>query len=344
MIAGGVICMGNRIVFGNLLDDPDSLFNCMNAAIFGTGAVNLINRAGVTERLLQGPATTADLAGLSGIPAASLERVLDFLQGHGVVERQSDGRWAGNARTIAAHDARGMLANVETSSMANSAWLAAMRGGTNPFEAYFGQPVFEYFATRPERSALFGQFMGWMTRRVTRLLFAEHRFAPFATVADIGGSMGDLLLAVLAEYPGTRGLLFDLPETVDLARPVIQASPLADRIDLVGGSFFEAVPAADLCLLKQILHDWTDEECCAILATIRKAIPPHGRLVVIDHILSEPPAPDEAQGTDMAMMVWAGGRERKLAEFAALFAATGFAVERVTRNPSGHSVIEVRPA
>lgn len=335
--------MGQRIVFGDLLDDPDSLFNCMNAAIFGTGAVNLINRAGVTARLLQGPATIAELAGVSSIPEAMLERVLDFLNGHGVLARAPDGRWTATARTAAALDARGMLANVETSMMANSAWLPALRNGNAPFEEHFGQPVFDYFSTRPERSALFGQFMGWMTRRVTRFLFAEHRFEPFATVADIGGSMGDLLLAVLAEYPGTRGLLFDLPETVDLARPVVSASPLAERVELVSGSFFEAVPVADLYLLKQILHDWTDEECRAILATIRRAIPAHGRLVVIDHILSEPPAPDEAQGTDMAMMVWAGGCERKLAEFQALFAATGFAIARLTRNPAGHSAIEVVP-
>lgn len=336
--------MANRIVFGDLLDDPDALFNCMNAAIFGTGAVNLINRAGVTERLLQAPASTADLAAISAIPEALLERVLDFLHGHGVLARSGDGTWTANARTAAALDARGMLTNCETSNLANTAWLAALRAGRTPFEEHFGQPVFAYFSTRPERSALFGQFMGWMTRRVTRFLFAEHRFAPFGTVADLGGSMGDLLLAVLDEYPGTRGLLFDLPETVALARPVVAASPLADRVDLVEGSFFEAVPVADLYLMKQILHDWTDEECRAILATIRRAIPAHGRLVVIDHILSEPPAPDEAQGTDMAMMVWAGGRERKLGEFKALFAATGFAVERVTRNTSGHSVIEVRPA
>lgn len=335
--------MGNRIVFGDLLDDPDSLFNCMNAAIFGTGAVNLINRAGVTERLLQAPASTAELAGISGIPEAMLERVLDFLNGHGVLERAADGRWTATARTAAAHDARGMLTNVETSMMANSAWLPALQQGHTPFEQFFGQPVFDHFATRPERSALFGQFMGWMTRRVTRFLFAKHRFEPFATVADIGGSMGDLLLAVLAEYPGTRGLLFDLPETVALARPVVAASPLADRVELVAGSFFEAVPVADLYLMKQILHDWDDDQCRAILGTIRRAIPPHGRLVVIDHIVSEPPAPDEAQGTDMAMMVWAEGRERKLVEFHALFAAAGFAITRLTRNPSGHSVLEVAP-
>lgn len=335
--------MHERLIFGDLLDDPDRLFTSLHAVVFGMGAANLVLRAGIAERLLVGPATTAELAELGAVPGDKLARVLDFLCGHAVLARLDDGRWAATERTATLIAARGYLANCESSALMNSAWLPALQAGHSNFTEYFGQPVFAYFADRPERSALFGEFMGWMTRRVTRFLFAEHRFHPFATVADIGGSMGDLLLAVLAEYPGTRGLLFDLPETVALARPVIAASPLAGRVELVEGSFFEAVPVADLYLLKQILHDWTDEECRTILATIRRAIPAHGRLMVIDHILSEPPAPDEAQSTDLAMMAWAGGRERKLAEFEALFAASGFAIDRLTRNPAGHSVLELIP-
>lgn len=335
--------MDERLVFGDLLDDPDRLFTSLHGVVFGIGAANLVLRAGVVEQLLAGPATTAELAAAASLPQDKLARVLDFLCGHAVLAQQADGRWAATPRTARLVEARGYLANCESSALMNSAWLPALQAGRSNFEEHFGQPVFAYFASNPQRAALFGEFMGWMTRRVTRFLFAEHRFQPFATVADIGGSMGDLLLAVLAEYPGTRGVLFDLPETVALARPVIAASPLADRVELAQGNFFESVPVADLYLLKQILHDWTDEECRQILATIRRAIPAHGRLVVIDHILSDPPAPDEAQSTDLAMMAWAGGRERKLGEFAALFASTGFAFERVTRNPAGHSAIEVRP-
>jgi hypothetical protein len=155
--------------------------------------------------------------------------------------------------------------------------------------------------------------------------------------------MGDFLLGVLAEYPGAKGILFDLPETVTMARTAIAASPLAGRVEIVGGSFFEEVPSADLYTLKQILHDWHDEECEQILGNIRRAINSGGRLAVMDHILNDTPAPDEAQGTDVAMMVWDTGRERKLADFERLFAATGFAIDRVTRNPGGHSVIEAVP-
>jgi len=156
--------------------------------------------------------------------------------------------------------------------------------------------------------------------------------------------MGVFLLGMLEQHPGARGILFDLPDVVEIARPMVAASPLAERVEIVGGSFFESVPAADLYTLKQILHDWHDEECERILRSIRAAINPGGRLAVIDHLLGETPQPDEAQSTDVAMMVWDTGRERKQSEFEALFAATGFRLDRVTRNPSGHSVIEAVPA
>jgi hypothetical protein len=171
----------------------------------------------------------------------------------------------------------------------------------------------------------------------------HHPFQPFAAVADIGGSGGDLLLAVLEQYPGTRGILFDLPEVVERARPVIAASPLAERVEIVGGSFFERVPVADLYLLKQILHDWHDDECRQILGQIRAVIAPEGRVAVIDHLLGDVPAPDESQGTDIAMMLWDTGRERKRHEMEAVLVSSGFRVDRVTANPAGHSVVEAVP-
>jgi len=329
--------------FGRYLDNPDELFMWINCAVMGVATVNLVNRAGITARLLEGPCSLEDLASHAQLPAAALARILDYLQAHEVIARSPDGHYHANARTPMLHVAAGYFANAETTATAASQLLPGLRQGRTPFDLQFGQPVFDYFAERPERSALFGRFMGFMTQRTLRFIFAQHRFLPFTTVADIGGSMGDLLLAVLAEYPGTRGILFDLPGTIDLARPVVAASPLVERVQLLAGSFFEAVPVADLYLLKQILHDWDDAGCREILGSIRRVIPAHGRLVAIEHVLADEPAPDEGQGTDIAMLILATGRERRLAEFTALFEATGFAIERVSRNPQGHSVIEVLP-
>lgn len=41
---------------------------------------------------------------------------------------------------------------------------------------------------------------------------------------------------------------------------------LVDRAQLVGGSFFESVPAADVYFMKHILHDWNDEDSVKVSA------------------------------------------------------------------------------
>jgi SAM-dependent methyltransferase len=330
--------------FGQYFDNPDDIYNWYGDAVVAGPVINVLSRSGVLDALVKGPATIEKLAGVSGIPAPQLQRLVNFLVGHEVIDCDDDGTIRASQRTLNLHEAACYFQCCEMGSMAGSRLLPALRqGDVTPFELYFGEPVFEYFNTHPERAAPFGQMMGWMTRRVERFLFSQHRFEPFETVADIGGSMGDLVLAILVEYPGTKGILFDLPATVDMARPNVAASPHAERVDIIGGSFFESVPSADLYTLKQILHDWHDDECVQILSNIRKAINPGGRLAVIDHVLSVPPTAEEALNTDIAMMEWDTGRERHLADFEHLFAATGFHLARLTRNPSGHSVIEAVP-
>jgi hypothetical protein len=326
---------------GQHFDSADDVFNWLNNAIFGTAAVNLCNRAGITARLLQGPASVAELADTCDVPADKLARICDFLVAHELIGLQADGLLCATARTAMMQEVAGYFANTEVSSAASSKLLPALRQGQTAFAAHYGAPVFEHFQQHPDMAANFGQFMGFMTRRVERFVFSQHRFAPFATLADIGGSMGDLLLATLREYPGTRGILFDRPEVIDLARDRVAVSGMAERVELVGGSFFDGVPAADLYTLKQILHDWDDHECRAILGCIRAAMNPGGRVAVIDHVLSDVPTPDESISTDVAMMVWDTGKERKLSDFTALFASAGFQIDRLTRNPNGHSVIEL---
>jgi O-methyltransferase domain len=333
--------MANSRAFGQHFDSLDAVIGWGHDVIFGTAVIMLVNRAGVTARLIAGPATALELAQLAAIPADKMARMLDFLLAHEVIARGEAGAFIATARTAIMLEAADFFTITEFTNAAAPQLLPALQQGITPFAARYGAPVFEHFHAHRDDAAKFGNYMGLMTRRVEQFIFGQHRFAPFAVVADIGGSMGDLLLATLREYPLARGILFDRPDVVDLARPQIAASPLVARVEIVGGSFFECVPAADLYLLKQILHDWDDAECREILSCIRTAMIPGARVAIIDHVLSDVPEPSESLSTDIAMMVWDSGRERKLGEFSALFADAGLRIDRLTRNPNGHSVIEL---
>ena len=156
-------------------------------------------------------------------------------------------------------------------------------------------------------------------------------------VVDVGGGRGAFLGAVLATNPRMRGILFDQPH-------VVEGAEVGERCEVVGGSFFEAVPeGADAYLLKAVLHDWEDDDALRILARCRAAIPAHGALLVVERDLGAPNENADAKFSDLNMMVGVGGRERTGADFASLFAAGGFALESTTPSAIGLSVFEGLP-
>src|SRR5437879_3951714 len=165
-------------------------------------------------------------------------------------------------------------------------------------------------------------------------------------------SNGTLVGAILAANPGLRGIVFDLPSGVEGARCHLEAAGLGGRCEIVAGDFFVApLPSgADAYVVKSVIHDWDDERSRAILTNCRRAMPAHGRLLLI-----EPVVPAKVDGSaahrmmvmsDLNMLAVTGGRERTEAEFWELLNSTGFRLAAVVpaRAPSNFSVIEGVPA
>jgi hypothetical protein len=97
-----------------------------------------------------------------------------------------------------------------------------------------------------------------------------------------------------------------------------------------------------------VLHDWDDARASAVLRACRAAMPDGARLLVIERVMpermpAEPLALANAVG-DLLMLVRAGGRERRAAEFEALFAEAGLRLARILPTSSYLSVIEAIPA
>ena len=103
---------------------------------------------------------------------------------------------------------------------------------------------------------------------------------------------------------------------VDEARAHLASLGLAERVECVGGDFFDQVPGGgDAYVLSQILHDWSDEQCVAILRSCRRAIADGGRLLVVELVIPEGDEPSFGKWLDLHMMVCLTGKERTEAEF-----------------------------
>jgi acetylserotonin N-methyltransferase len=148
----------------------------------------------------------------------------------------------------------------------------------------------------------------------------------FRTLVDLGGATGHLAIAACQRYPDLRAIVFDLPDVLPLAREIVSASPVSNRISIVAGDFFnDPLPAADLFALGRILHDWTEEKILKLLARIHARLPQDGTVLIAEKLLAEDKSgPRWAQMQDLNMLTCTEGKERTLAEYEALLRRVGF--------------------
>src|SRR5262249_31899752 len=170
-------------------------------------------------------------------------------------------------------------------------------------------------------------------------------FSGIERIADVGGGHGLLLTSILRRYPKMKGVLFDRPEVVSTL-PVSALAGCDGRVSVEAGSFFERVPdGCDAYIMKGIIHDWSDEHCRTILSLMREKLPNSGRVLVCEMVVTDDPAPSPAKMLDIEMLVMTvGGKERTADEFAALFASSGFRLNRIVSTSRPICVIEAVPA
>jgi hypothetical protein len=192
--------------------------------------------------------------------------------------------------------------------------------------------LIEYFAEHPEDSKLFNESMVSKSQAAFAALTEFYDFGGFRTIADVGGGRGHLLRAILDVAPRASGILFELPHVIADAA----ASP---RMQLVAGDFFaDPLPAADAYLLMEVLHDWADADAERILAAVRRAAPPHARLLIVESLVGE--TQGLGRTIDIVMLAVTGGRERTRSEYAQLLASGGFHLERVIPTGTRFAVVE----
>jgi hypothetical protein len=216
--------------------------------------------------------------------------------------------------------------------------------GDSAFSRVHGQSIWDHFETHPDEGRQFALAMMGLTVHDAPVVARGYPFRQLQRVCDVGGGSGILLSELLIRHGHLTGVLCDRPGVLAEARAVLADRGIAERVTLVPGSFFDAVPAGcDAYLLKHILHDWDDATCVRILAVCRRAMTGTARLLVIE----TPTETHEATGfgplSDLQMMVGCdNGRERSRAEYARLVAAAGFRLTRTYPLPT-ISILEARP-
>jgi hypothetical protein len=174
---------------------------------------------------------------------------------------------------------------------------------------------------------------------------AAYDFGRWRTLTDVGGGNGLLLAAILNRYPTLVGTLADVPSVVERARRRdFLSRELATRTRFEACDFFHAVPPGTRAyLMKNILHDWNDEQASRILRNCRRAVPDDGVLLLVEYRLGADNTPSLGNTMDLVMLTMTGGKERTIDEHRELLAVAGFQLSRAIPVSPDVIIVEALP-
>lgn len=313
-------------------------------------AIYIAAKLGIADYLQEQPKTVEELAAITETHPPSLYRLLRTLASVGIFAEDENRRFALTplAATLQT-DTPGSLRFFAISELGQVHYLGwgnllhSVKTGEIAFDNVAGMNIWDYYAQNSEAGKLFDRSMTNVTATVLEAIINNYDFSSFNTVVDVGGGQGSLITTILKANLKLKGILFDVPNVIENAKPCLQGESFADRCTTIAGNFFESVPSGgDAYLLKFIIHDWDDEKSLVILKNCHQAMPEDGKLLLFEQVITPGNNPSSSFGKliDLNMMVMTGGCERTEGEYRSLLAAAGFKLTRIVPTSLPINIIE----
>lgn len=152
------------------------------------------------------------------------------------------------------------------------------------------------------------------------------------TVLDLGGGPGTYAMAFAKK--GLEVTLMDFPETLKIAKRLIDKAGLSRRIRLLPGDFTrdDIGKGYDLAFISQILHAYNDKACISMLKNCFQSLNHGGKVVVQEFTLDETHA-SPPQGAIFAINMLVnttGGRTYTPEEMSGWLKKAGFSSIKTT--------------
>lgn len=154
--------------------------------------------------------------------------------------------------------------------------------------------VFDELAKYPDREKRYAAAMTWFSTGPG--LESSHIVDGFAwesigkgVIVDVGGSQGSMGAAIVRAFPSLHCIVQDQADVVKLGQQNLPPE-LQTRVTFMKHDFFEEQPikAANVYLLRWILHDWSDKYAVQILRALVPALTQDSKVVICEHVLPEP--------------------------------------------------------
>ena len=302
----------------------------------------------LADFLVEGPRTHADLAQKSSIHPDSCLRLLRAGCSIGIFKTEGNRFFLTPIGETLRSDVPNSMRGMAMAQSSPGHWLPwgrlreALRTHAPQAKAALGAEIFEYYRQHDEEGKAFTNAMRNLSAQVIAEVARIAEVPETGTVVDVGGARGNLVAAVLQAHPRAKGIVIDLPQVGESANQAFKAAKLEGRCEFIGGDFFKEVPKGDLYILKQVLHDWNDEQCVTILKNCARGMSANGRVLVVEMVVPTDGRPSLAPLMDLNMMVMLPGKERTREEYQSLFSLAGLRLHDVTDTRSPFQIVEAR--
>lgn len=296
-------------------------------------------KLGLPDHIEAGRSTCGELAEATGAKEEGIRRLLRLLVAMGVFEGNDRAGYRGTALSATLLDRPESLRDMCLlyGEEFYTAWghaYEAISTVTAGFEAAYGQPLYTYLSQDDDASERFQRAMkagNFFFDYVPEIF----DFSGGKSVVDVGGGGGQLLAAILTATPDARGTLIDREHVVPIARDNLAAAVGLDRVELVGGDMFEAVPTGgDVYLLCRVLAGWSDDAVVGVFENCRRGMADSAsRLLILERVVVDEDPTVLPALWDLHLLMTNGGRHRTVDRYTALLDRAGLTVERVAELP-----------
>jgi ubiquinone/menaquinone biosynthesis C-methylase UbiE len=176
---------------------------------------------------------------------------------------------------------------------------------------------------------------------------------PPRRLLDVGGNTGRWALRCVNYSPAVQVVIADLPGQLQMAAAATRDLPGGDRITGFPVNLLEpdsVLPENfDAIWMSQFLDCFSEDQICALLGKCRRALPPAGRLFILEPLWDRqkfPAAAASLQFTSLYFTALANGNSQMYhsRRLLALLRAAGFEIEEQLDGLGvGHSLIVSRP-
>lgn len=307
---------------------------------------------GIFDLLGGEPMGSSDIARILELDPDRAYRLLRALAHFGVLAEDEDRRFALTPLGTLFQNDHPQSVQSEVLFTRSPAWLRSMlhlpavvsEGGPPGFVREHGVGFFEYASSHPNFGDSYNELMELASHEHPELFLdalSGYDFSQFSVICDVGGGRGHFLCHLLEAIPEIRGVVLDQPSVLaDNDERWASELGVATRCKYLEGDMFEEVPQADCYILKWILHNWNDEDCCRILSTIYESAPSKTHLFVLETLVPGPWISDDAKRLDVTMMTQVGGRERTKEEYSTLLDQAGWRLKATWETEGRLQILE----